>query len=80
MILLGASQNYAYLTVSLARAVKETLDEAFAAFGLGMDRGARAYFGSDAKEQLSPSGEALAYYATSQRQSQQAKTMLLRRQ
>jgi hypothetical protein len=67
-----------YLTTLLAFAIKEKLDEAFAAHEFGMDRQAYAFLENDPAAKLALYGNALTHYATAQLYSQMAKTVLLR--
>jgi len=67
-------------TVSLATAkdIKDKLDQAFAAYSLGLDRASYANLSPDSKTQISLWAEAMTYFAKSQLYSQMAKTQLLK--
>jgi hypothetical protein len=67
----------AYMTTGVAMDIRDRLDQAFAAYSLGMDRASFANLASDSKERIRLWAEAMTYYAKSQLYSQMAKTLLL---
>ena len=67
----------AYLNPAVATDIREKLDQAFAAYSLGMDRASFANLSTDGKKQIGLWAEAMTYYARSQLCSQMAKTALL---
>ena len=70
--------NAPYVSTAKAGEIREDLDQAFAAYSIGMDRASFANLSSDPKEQTSLWAEAMTYYAKSQLYSQMAKTELLK--
>ncbi|MGD0661448.1 MAG: C45 family peptidase [Syntrophorhabdales bacterium] len=70
--------NAAYVSTTAGGEIREELDQAFAAYSVGMDRASFANLSSDPKEQISLWAEAMTYYAKSQLFSQIAKTQLLK--
>ena len=66
-----------YLTPPIAADIKDKLDQAFAAYSLGMDRASYANLSIDGAMQINLWAEAMTHYAKSQLCSQMAKTALL---
>jgi len=68
----------AYLTPTIARDIRDKLDQAFAAYSLGMDRASFANLSTDGKKQIGLWAEAMTYYVNAQLYAQMAKTTLLK--
>ena len=66
-----------FLSRAVAEDVREKLDQAFAAYSLGMDRASFANLATDGKQQIALWAEAMTDYARSQLYSQMAKTALV---
>jgi hypothetical protein len=67
----------AYLNQAIVKDIRDKLDQAFAAYSLGMDRASFANLSTDGKKQIGLWAEAMTYYAKSQICSEMAKTALL---
>jgi hypothetical protein len=68
----------AYLTTPVVNDIRGKLDQAFAAYSLGMDRSSFANLATDSKKRISLWAEAMTYYAKAQLYAQMAKTALLK--
>lgn len=68
----------AYLTTPTVNDIRNKLDQAFAAYSLGMDRASFANLSTDAKKRINLWAEAMTYHAKAQLYAQMAKTTLLK--
>jgi Acyl-coenzyme A:6-aminopenicillanic acid acyl-transferase len=68
----------AYLTPTIVNDIRGKLDQAFAAYSVGMDRISFAILATDPKKQAGLWGEAMTNYAAAQLYAQMAKTALLK--
>ena len=67
-----------FLTRPIINDIRSKLDEAFAAYSLGMDRASYASLTSDEKKQVKLWAEAMTYYSKGQLCAQMAKTILMK--
>jgi hypothetical protein len=68
----------AHLSVAVTNDIKDKLNQAFAAYSLGMDRSSFANLTMDGKKRISLWAEAMTHYAKAQLYAQMAKTTLLK--
>jgi hypothetical protein len=67
-----------FLTTPIVNDIRDKLDQAFAAYSLGMDRASFANLTTDAKKRIGLWADAMTYYAKAQLLAQMAKTALLK--